>query len=412
MLNLPNIKVVEAVKDSLLGHKSLYNGEYQSFLSGHTVPIRTQFSPIMVDQKILGGIAIVEDLTEERQRLKTVEFLQSHDRLTNTYNRTKFEDFIFQEVKALQFPIALIIFDINAFQLFNTTFGYDVGNELLKTFAQTLRDVAATFDDVRVYRTGGDEFSIIAQNMEEAALEDLLSTIKETTKAIRHQNMELSTSFGYSYVTEEDTPLIKAYSDALSLLQEQKIYEGAGVSKKTVDIIMSTLFEKSPREKDHSERVSRYAEAVALAMNQNDTFVKRVALAGRLHDIGKINISETILDKPGRLTDDEYDLIKKHPFSGFKILTSVPEYAHIANIVHAHHERIDGKGYPRGLRDEDIPLEAKIIAVVDAYDAMTKQRTYRDPLSQEAAIAELIKHQGTQFDARIVNVFIDYLRNR
>ncbi len=130
-------------------------------------------------------------------------------------------------------------------------------------------------------------------------------------------------------------------------------------------------------------------------------------MAGKLHDIGKINVSEEILNKPDRLEEHEWHKIKVHPETGYKILASVPEYLELANIVYTHHEKWDGSGYPRGLSKEEIPFEARIIAVADAFDAMTKDRTYRNALTREEALNEFKKHSGTQFEPDVVDVFLN-----
>jgi HD-GYP domain-containing protein (c-di-GMP phosphodiesterase class II) len=129
---------------------------------------------------------------------------------------------------------------------------------------------------------------------------------------------------------------------------------------------------------------------------------------GMIHDIGKIVIDLNILDKPGKLTAEERKIIQQHPLSGSRMLNTSPEYARLAVGVLHHHEHIDGKGYPNGISGDQIPLESKIIAVADSFDAMTAERPYRlNPLSVEEAIAELQKYSGTQFDKNIVDIFVN-----
>ena len=411
MLTLPNQGIVSALKKSLDGQKSSYEGPYQSVVSGHKFPVRVQFAPIIEEDQVMGGLGVVEDLTEEYKQKEALEKLRMYDRLTDTLNRSTFEAHLFEDTKYLLYPVTLIVFDLNTFQIINTTFGYDVGNDVLKYVANMLLKHAKAYETVSVYRTGGDEFSILCEGLDETDTSRLVENIKVSASTLHHEDIELKLSYGIAHHAKAKKDNLDLYAEALSQLQEHKVYEGSSVSKKTVDIVMSTLFEKSPREKEHSERVAQLAERLALSLNLDDTTVKRVTLAGRLHDIGKINISETILDKPGRLTEEEYDIIKKHPASGFKILSSVPEYLHIANIVYTHHERYDGLGYPHGLKGEDIPLEARIIALADAYDAMTELRTYRGVLSQTEALEEVLRCAGTQFDATLADVFVHMLKD-
>jgi HD-GYP domain-containing protein (c-di-GMP phosphodiesterase class II) len=158
----------------------------------------------------------------------------------------------------------------------------------------------------------------------------------------------------------------------------------------------------------HAETVGRYAEMMARELGFSEERVARVALAGTLHDIGKVGVPDTILQKPGKLTDEEFEVIKTHPGLGAQILEH-PSLTDVRAWVGAHHERPDGRGYPRGLSDELIPLEARILAVADAYEAMTSDRAYRASLGPDAARAELERCAGEQFDARVVRALLDVL---
>jgi putative nucleotidyltransferase with HDIG domain len=170
---------------------------------------------------------------------------------------------------------------------------------------------------------------------------------------------------------------------------------------------MKTLFEKSNREMLHSKSVSGISEAIATKMNYDKDEIGQIRIAGLVHDIGKIGIDEKILNKNGKPDNEEWKEIKKHPEMGWRILSSTNEFFELASIVIAHHEKWDGSGYPNGLKGEEIPLKARIITVADAYDAMTSERSYRKPLGEDAAIEELKKCSGTQFDPKIVDVFLN-----
>jgi putative nucleotidyltransferase with HDIG domain len=161
----------------------------------------------------------------------------------------------------------------------------------------------------------------------------------------------------------------------------------------------------------HSRRVGKICEHIALALGFDSDAVSRMRIAGLMHDIGKIGISESILNKPEALNPEECEEMKKHPEIGYRILLSVPEFSEVAESILAHHERWDGKGYPRGLKGDQIPLQARIITVADTFEAMTSDRTYRKAISQEEAIIVLQRIAGTQLDPVIAAVFVESLKH-
>ena len=177
----------------------------------------------------------------------------------------------------------------------------------------------------------------------------------------------------------------------------------------TIKVIMHTLHEANSREKVHAERVSKLCRIIGKAMKLEEEVLKELELTGLMHDIGKIAINSNILDKPGKLTEAEYEEIKRHPEISYHILKSADVYTRLAEYVLSHHERWDGKGYPLGISGEDIPILSRILAVADAYDAMIESRVYRKALSKEEALNEIKKNSGTQFDPTVSSIFIEIL---
>jgi HD-GYP domain-containing protein (c-di-GMP phosphodiesterase class II) len=194
-------------------------------------------------------------------------------------------------------------------------------------------------------------------------------------------------------------------------MYRHKVIESNSMRGNIINVILNTLYEKNPREERHSKRVSELCQRIGVAMGLSETEINKLKVSGLLHDIGKIAIEEQVLNKPGRLTDQEWNEIKRHPDIGYRILSSSLEMMEIVQYILFHHERFDGTGYPRGLKREEIPLLSRIIAVADAYDAMTNARTYKKALDKDAAIKELIQNKGTQFDPHIVDVFIEKVLN-
>jgi putative nucleotidyltransferase with HDIG domain len=161
----------------------------------------------------------------------------------------------------------------------------------------------------------------------------------------------------------------------------------------------------------HSRRVSALCAAFAKKLDMTSTEINKMRMAGLIHDIGKIGVDEKTLNKPQKLDREEWEEVKKHPEAGWRILTSVNEFSELANFVFEHHEKWDGTGYPRGLKGKKISLEARIIALADAYDAMTNQRSYRGAYNTEEAIAELERCSGTQFDPELTKLFVEAISN-
>ncbi len=180
----------------------------------------------------------------------------------------------------------------------------------------------------------------------------------------------------------------------------------------TITSLASAIDAKSPWTKGHSERVTRYAVEIAKEMGLKDQGIEQLRLSGLLHDVGKIGTFDIVLDKPGKLTDEEFEIVKKHPGKGAEILAPIRQLADIIPAVLHHHERYDGKGYPHGLKYEEIPLQARILCVADSFDSMTADRPYRSSPGKEYAISEFKRCCGTQFDPKVVDAFLRVLNRK
>lgn len=228
------------------------------------------------------------------------------------------------------------------------------------------------------------------------------------TKKTESSNMALlSISFGYSSQKSPEDSMDLLMNEAESFMNARKRYDSRSLKSKTISIAMNTLFEKSPREKMHSERVGNTAAAIAVWMGLPEEKVNMIRIAGYLHDIGKIGIPETVLNKKGKLNKQEWETMKLHSEKSWRILENTSDYKEISNIVLCHHEKWDGSGYPRGLAGDEIPLEARIITIADSFDAMTHERPYQQGLAHDESIAELKRCAGSHFDPVIVMMFVD-----
>lgn len=380
--------------------KQLQQFDYELMIDGETYIYEMRLTPL--NEKEVVGLA--RDITSGRRHQEQVEYLSYHDQLTGLYNRRFIEEALHRMDVSQNLPFCIIMADVNGLKLVNDSFGYSVGDDMLKAAADILKEHC--HQDEIVARIGGDEFVILAPGMTNSAAEKLVKTIRHRCQYTEIETIQLSISFGWDSKETEETDIHEVFKNAENYMHKKKIFETPSLRSKTIHAIMKTLHEKNPREEKHSQRVSHLCVQTAQVMNFSEHRLNEIRTVGLLHDIGKISIDESILNKPGKLTDEEYLEIKRHPEIGFNILSTVSDMKEMAEYVLAHHERWDGNGYPRGLKGEAIPLQARIITIADAYDAMIGERSYRQALSPDEAAMELLAHAGTQFDPELTELFI------
>jgi len=387
-------------KIGVLGERVLWKKDNTS--------INVEFSsnPQFENGKIVGAVVTFKDLTERIAREKKISYLSYRDPLTKLYNRRFFEEQIKRLDNPRNLPLSIIMGDVNGLKLVNDAFGHKAGDKLLRMIGDIISKSIRGNDIVA--RWGGDEFIILLPTSGIGAADVLINRIQKKIKEASFEYGSLSISFGADTKKEEHEDINEIFTSAEKLMYQNKLLEIDSVRGETINTIMNTLFEKSIEVKEHSMRVSEFAVLIAEKMGLSRTNINDIKTMGMIHDIGKIAIDLNILDKPSKLEDEERTIIKQHPLSGSRMLGTSHEYTRLAAGVLHHHERIDGKGYPNGITGDQIPIESKIIAVADAFDAMTAERPYRlNPLSLEEAIAELQKYSGIQFDKTIVDVFVN-----
>ncbi len=346
---------------------------------------------------------IIEDITTKKNHEQEREYLLSHDPLTGLNSRLFFEQQVVELDKIENLPLTVINFDINGLMIINEAYGFERGNQFLLEVAGILKDVFR--ENCTVSRVGGDQFAVIMVQTTKAVAEGLAREVANRVKSINVQGTHLSIAYGAA-TKEQDENIQRMLIFAENAMYSNKIFESQSYRNQSIQSLINAYHEKNPREEKHSHRVSELCEKFAQKLNLEHEDINKLKAISYLHDIGKIAIDEAILNKPGKLSDEEWKIIKNHPAMGARIISTSDQYAVIADDILAHHERFDGKGYPMGLAGEDIPLRARIIAIIDSYDAMVSDRPYRKALSQKEAIAELINCSGTQFDPELVDVFV------
>jgi diguanylate cyclase (GGDEF)-like protein/putative nucleotidyltransferase with HDIG domain len=327
--------------------------------------------------------------------------------------------------------MTVVVGDVDHFKEVNDRSGHHVGDATLQRLARCLQDGKRQIDQVA--RVGGEEFALILPDTDDQGAFVIAERLRcDLREEFSGDTVAITISFGvagYPQHGETAASLLRAADEALyaakesgrnrTMLhspflhgQERADGEPRDIEAERFIAVMLDLaeavdlrFSGSAR---HSETVGRYAEMMARELGLPEQRIGRVRLAGLLHDIGKVGVPDSILSKPAKLTDEEFATIKRHPELGAQILEHT-SFADVRAWVGAHHERPDGRGYPLGLRDEAVPLEARILAVADAYEAMTSDRAYRSSIGQEAARAELKRCAGSQFDPLVVNALLTCL---
>jgi diguanylate cyclase (GGDEF)-like protein len=382
---------------------------------------------ITVGTVVLAGI-LVGALKANVERLITRLASAAHtDPLTGLSNRRAFQDAVELELERARRggrPVSLLVADLDHFKRVNDRLGHPGGDEVLKRFAGQMTRLTRGVD--LPARLGGEEFALV---LPEAAKHDALLVGERLRRAVKAAFVDTTTpltvSIGVTTFPDDGQTvddLLRAGDQALyaakRLGRDRTVLFNADVIADVVQeepatdahapghlsavlVLAETIDARDSGSGQHSQLVGRYARAAAVGLGLPQPEVERIALAGVLHDVGKIGVSDAILRKPGPLDKNEWGEMRKHPELGARILAGA-DLPDLAEWVFAHHEKVDGSGYPLGLREDQIPLEARILAVADAYEAMTSARPYSAAMSPEEAAAELNRCSGTQFDPRVV----------
>jgi len=425
------------------------------------------------DGKPIGILGVTRDISErkqmeeERERLNAeLEVRAITDGLTGLYNHAHFYQRLAEEIERssrYDHGFSIVMMDVDAFKQYNDSRGHQAGDEALRLIADSIRK-AIRLSDI-AFRYGGDEFAAILSHADSSRAQAVVNRINRRI-ATSLKRMDdpaaawLGLSAGVACCPEDATTvdeLVRMADAALynakriasargAARQEQPIgsqsstpefvhetqpamistaanslatvLQDLGASKfvpepdlRTIATLGAASEIKDRHIRGHQERTSLWAAAIAEEMGLPPQRVLDIRIAGLLHDIGKVSVSEDILNKPGKLTDEEFAKIKQHAPAGANIMISEAKtLQELAEMVRHHHERFDGKGYPDGLDRQEIPLEARILAVADVFDAMTHERPYRKALRREEAIAELERGAGTQFDPAVVRAFLTLIK--
>jgi diguanylate cyclase (GGDEF)-like protein/PAS domain S-box-containing protein len=395
--------------------KEIMNSKKAKYIEGVTLDhngnrvIEESFKAPVINEKgeVWGIVGLARNITTQKNLEDRLRYLSYNDTLTGLYNRTYFEEKIEELNSGEHLPLGIIMGDVNGLKLVNDSLGHLEGDRLLKSIASVLNKTCG--DKGFVFRWGGDEFMILLPNCNEYDCEIMIEKIRNECKKNEYNYIELSIALGevVKYSTEED--IYKCIKEVEDRVYRQKLLEHSSVRSSMMNSLKKSLEAKNMETEEHTERVESYALEIGKRYGFKSSQMDELMIIARLHDIGKIAIEEDILLKPGPLTTNEFNIIKTHAEKGFRIINASNEIMNVAKCVLTHHEKWDGSGYPLGIGGEEIPLMARIIAIADSYDVMTNDRVYKKAMSKEEAIKELRRCAGTQFDPKLVDLFLKYL---
>lgn len=368
---------------------------------GHRLPMKLKMKEVMENGHL--GISVRgRDISERIQAADQVRYLSHHDKLTGLYNRSYFEEELVRMEGSIPLPLSIIVGDVDGLKLTNDAFGHKEGDRILKAIAEVLKGSARIQDSI--FRLGGDEFAILLPEADDREANQICLRIRHLCSQVKDLLVQPSIALGAATLTHAGS-LEGLVREAEDKMNRSKLMESRSIRSTIIASLQKTLEERTYETKKHAERMQRLAEKLGRRLSLSDSEMDELSLLCVLHDIGKIGIPDNILMKTGRLTADEWDIMKKHTEIGCNIAAASPDLKSISAGILAHHEHWDGSGYPNRLSGADIPLIARVISVIDAYDAMTNDRPYHKAVSQIAAVIEIDRCAGTQFDPAVVDAF-------
>ncbi len=346
------------------------------------------------------------DVTDRKLIEEKMNYLSFHDILTELYNRTYFEEELARLDRRREGSVGLIIFDLDGLKLVNDSFGHEQGDNLLVRTAELIHGCFRESDVVA--RIGGDEFAVLVRDTSIEEMEEVVARVYGEVAGLQQtaHRIPLSVSAGYAFTADRNITMRDLFREADNNMYREKLHRSQSARSAIVQTVMSLLEARDFITEGHAERLQDMLTQLARAAGLPESRMTDLRLLAQFHDIGKVGIPDRILMKPGPLSAEEMIEMQRHCEIGHRIAQSSPDLFPVADWVLKHQEWWNGEGYPLGLSGEQIPVECRILSIADAYDAMTSDRPYRKALSHDAAVAELLRCSGTQFDPILVEQFI------
>ncbi len=345
------------------------------------------------------------DISERKKTDAMLNFYSMHDHLTGLYNRNYYEEELDRLKKASGSTVGMMICDVDGLKIVNDTMGHDRGDQLLRTASRVL--IKSFPGGTMIARIGGDEFVIIISPCTENTLEQsYIALRRQLDQANKTNEIQISIAIGFAVGTigECDIELLAKQAD--DNMYHDKILHHKSSTHVLVHTLRSALAERDFITGGHADRMQQIAERFGLGLNLSERKIMDLNLLAQFHDVGKVGIPDAILFKPAALSPEEKEIMQQHSEIGYRIAESASILSDIGDLILKHHEWWNGEGYPLGIKGKEIPLECRIIAIIDAYDAMTSDRPYRKTIPVKSALDELKRLAGIQFDPELVSYFI------
>lgn len=388
-------KRIELAEDTIL----IARDGFERYINDSAAPIFNH------THAITGVVLVFRDSTEQRKKQHEIISLSFTDSLTTLNNRRYYDQIKSEVDKDPFYPLTLVVADVNGLKLTNDAFGHEAGDDLLRKVAEVLKKTCRE-DDI-ISRIGGDEFVLLLPQTDALHAQAIVKRINDALLKEEIRGIQVSVSFGYAVKEEEEHLFEDTFKIAEDVMYQNKLSSSTVFKKKVINSLLERLFSRDSTSEEHSKLVGSYCAAFARELGYPNDEVEEMQLAGIYHDLGKIAIDPSILTKStDQLTKSEALELRRHAEIGYNILRSVGEYASFAEAVLYHHERYDGNGYPQGLKRDEIPQQAQILAISNTYADLTGPNFESHQLSQKEAIPFLRKKANTLFNPDLVEFFI------
>lgn len=370
------------------------------------------YTPVLEeDNSVVGHMWQYWEITERKQIEERLKYLSLHDQLTGLYNRAYFENELSRLSKSREFPVTILSADLDGLKLINDALGHHRGDSYLKACTKILKTSLRGGDVLS--RVGGDEFAALLPRTGYDSGEQIVNRIYARVDQYnrnRQAQLPLSISIGQATAQHGKQSLNKTLKEADEHMYRIKLHKGVDARAQMIKTLLATLGERDMITEGHARRLENFCRITGEKIKLSSKQLSDLVLLSQVHDLGKVGVPDRVLFKTGPLNNQELSIMHLHCEKGYRIALSSTGLSGIADLILKHHERWDGSGYPLGIQGKEIPVECRILAIVDAYDAMTTDRPYRKAMSKQAAVAELKRCSGRQFDPELVQVFLSVLK--